>query len=152
MPFQTVSLAESLVDRRGGERSSATADPLMMRQPLHGLRLFVVEDEVLIAMLLEQMLEELGCTIVNLSGTVGQALDQVDKVAEKVDAAILDVNLGGERVYPVADALAARDVPFLFATGYGPSGLEERYPDRTVLSKPYVETSLVNALLRMRAS
>jgi CheY-like chemotaxis protein len=102
-------------------------------------------------MLLEQMLEELGCVVVNLSGTVAQALDQVEKVASKVDIAILDVNLGGERVYPVADALAERDVPFLFATGYGPAGLDDRYPDRTVLSKPYVEASLVNALLQARA-
>lgn len=124
----------------------------MSAEPLRGLRLFVVEDEALVAMLLEQMLEELGCVIVNLSGTVAQALDQVEKVAPKVDLAILDVNLGGERVYPVADALAARDVPFLFATGYGPSGLDDLYPDRTVLSKPYVESSLVNALLQVRAA
>lgn len=117
---------------------------------LSGLRLFVVEDEALVAMLLEQMLEDLGCEVVSLAGTVDQALGQVDQVAPRVDAAILDVNLGGERVYPVADALAERQVPFLFATGYGPSGLEDRYPDRTVLSKPYVEATLVKALLRMR--
>lgn len=117
---------------------------------LSGLRLFVVEDEALVAMLLEQMLEELGCEVVSLAGTVGQALDQVDKVASKVDAAILDVNLGGERVYPVADALAERHVPFLFATGYGPSGMEDRYPDRTVLAKPYVEATLIKALMEMR--
>jgi len=119
-------------------------------ESLSGLRLFVVEDEALVAMLLEQMLEELGCEVVSLAGTVNQALDQVDKVARRVDAAILDVNLGGERVYPVADALAERDVPFLFATGYGPSGLENRYPDRTVLAKPYVEATLIKALIEMR--
>lgn len=124
---------------------------MSIQEPLRGLRLFVVEDEALVAMLLEQMLEELGCVVVNLSGTVAQALDQVDKVAPKVDVAILDVNLGGERVYPVADALAARDVPFMFATGYGPEGLDDLYPDRTVLSKPYVEASLVNALLQVRS-
>ena len=124
----------------------------MSAEPLRGLRLFVVEDEALVAMLLEQMLEELGCVVVNLSGTVAQALDQVEKVASKVDIAILDVNLGGERVYPVADALAERDVPFLFATGYGPAGLDDLYPERTVLSKPYVEASLVNALLQAWAA
>ncbi|MBB4639891.1 response regulator [Rhizorhapis suberifaciens] len=124
---------------------------MTMPEPLRGLRLFVVEDEALVAMLLEQMLEDLGCEVVSLAGTVGQALDQVEKVAPRVDAAILDVNLGGERVYPVADALAAHDIPFLFATGYGPSGLDDRYPDSTVLSKPYVEATLVNALLQVRA-
>lgn len=119
-------------------------------ESLSGLRLFVVEDEALVAMLLEQMLEELGCEVVSLAGTVDQALHQVDIVARKVDAAILDVNLGGVRVYPVADALVARQVPFLFATGYGPSGLEDRYPDHTVLAKPYVEATLVKALIEMR--
>ncbi|HKR16209.1 response regulator [Rhizorhapis sp.] len=123
---------------------------MTMYEPLRGLRLFVVEDEALVAMLLEQMLEDLGCEVVSLAGTVGQALDQVERVAQKVDAAILDVNLGGERVYPVAEALAAHDVPFLFATGYGPSGLEDRYPEHMVLSKPYVEATLVNALLHVR--
>lgn len=123
---------------------------MLSGESLSGLRLFVVEDEALVAMLLEQMLEELGCEVVSLAGTVNQALDQVDTVAPKVDAAILDVNLGGERVYPVADALAELDVPFLFATGYGPSGLEDRYPDRTVLAKPYVEATLIKALIEMR--
>lgn len=115
--------------------------------PLDGLKLFVVEDEALVAMLLENLLDSLGCVVVDVAGSVAQAMRQMDRIAEEADAAILDVNLGTERVYPVADELVARGVPFLFATGYGPSGVGDRYPGHTVLSKPYTKNMLVNALV-----
>jgi hypothetical protein len=67
-----------------------------------------------------------------------------------MDVAILDVNLGDERVFPVADALMEKGVPFVFTTGYGPSGLEDRYPGRAVITKPYREATLVEALLDVR--
>jgi len=115
--------------------------------PLDGLKLFVVEDEALVAMLLENLLDSLGCIVIDVAGSVSQAMRQMDRIAGEADAAILDVNLGTERVYPVADELEARGVPFLFATGYGPSGVGERYPGHTVLSKPYTKHMLVNALV-----
>ena len=104
---------------------------------LEGLRVLIVEDETLIAMMLEDLLEEIGCRIAGAAATVGQALDQLVALGGQLDAAVLDVNLGGEKVYPVADALAAKGVPFMFATGYGTSGVSERYPERTVIAKPY---------------
>lgn len=119
---------------------------------LKGLRLFVVEDEALVAMLLENMLDDLGCVVVDIVGSVAQALQRIDDIAADVDAAILDVNLGRDRVYPVADALAERGVPFVFATGYGPEGTSEKYPDRAVLSKPYNMRTLGEALTRLAST
>lgn len=113
---------------------------------LEGLRVLIVEDETLIAMMLEDLLGEIGCRIAGAAATVGQALDQLVALGGQVDAAVLDVNLGGEKVYPVADALATRGVPFMFATGYGTSGVSERYPERTVIAKPYRLSTLSQAL------
>lgn len=113
---------------------------------VEGLRLFLVEDELLVAMLLEDMLGDLGCVVVDVAGTLDQALDWVDRISADADGAILDVNLGGEQVFPVADALAERRVPFLFATSYGRRGVAARYPDATVLEKPYGLEELARAL------
>jgi len=109
-----------------------------------GLRLFVVEDEALVAMLLEEMLADLGCTVVGVAGNVGDALGRLSHTA--ADGAVLDVNVGGEKVFPVADALAERGVPFVFATGYGGSGLDQRYPNAPVLTKPYSTDELMRVL------
>ncbi len=117
--------------------------------PFDGFRLFVVEDEALVAMVLETMLDSLGCRVVGIAGSVAQAMHRIEHVAASVDAAILDVNLGNERVFPVADALASRGVPFLFATGFG-HNVGDRYPDHVVLAKPYTKDSLAQALAAMR--
>jgi CheY-like chemotaxis protein len=100
-----------------------------------GRRILVVEDEFLIRMLLEDMLDELGYSIAGVAGRVGEATE-IAKAGE-FDVAILDVNLDGEDVYPVADILAGRGVPFLFVTGYGGRGLPEPYRDRPTLQKPF---------------
>lgn len=113
---------------------------------LQGLRLFVVEDEALVAILLEDMLADLGCVVTGVAGSIHQALTRIDAVAAEADGAILDVNIGGEKVYPVADALAERGVPFMFATGYGSIGLGDRYPQAVVLAKPYGPNALASAL------
>lgn len=118
----------------------------MASESLEGLRLFVVEDESLVAMLLEGMLEELGCEVVDVAGSLDQALASLDNIVGEAHAAILDVNLGGEMVYPLADKLAERRVPFLFATGYGRAGVASRYPGAPVLAKPYRHEDLAAAL------
>jgi CheY-like chemotaxis protein len=120
--------------------------------PLTGLRLLVVEDEAMVAMLIEDMLTELGCVVIDVAGTVSTAVNAVDAKGRMLDGAILDVNLGGEKVFPVADALAMRGVPFVFATGYGPAGLNDRYPGVVTLAKPFrlsaLEQVLVTAMAR----
>ncbi len=95
-------------------------------------RIMVVEDEVLIGMVLVDQLQELGLATVGPFSRVADAL----KCEEDVDAAILDVNLGGEAVYPVADMLSARGIPFVFMTGYGSASIDPRYAAVPVLQKP----------------
>ncbi len=112
---------------------------------LYGLRVLVVEDEAMVAMMLEDMLEEFGCIIAGVAGTVAQAMERVQGNGV-IDAAILDVNLGGEKIYPVADALVAREVPFVFSTGYGPGDLSLRYPQSQTLAKPYEADALAGVL------
>ena len=102
---------------------------------LNGLRVLVVEDQMLIAEVLEECLYDLHCQVVGPTGTVEAALRLVH--AYPVDAAILDVNLGSETVYPVAEALEARNVPFVFTTGYGEMSLPEQWRAKPRLAKPY---------------
>lgn len=116
---------------------------------LRGLKVLVVEDELLVAMVIEETLAEFGCVVAGVAATVAQALGQVQAVAD-LDAAILDVNLGGEKVFPVADALRARKVPFVFSTGYGPADLAQRYPESRLLGKPYTPDALAAALAALR--
>ncbi|HYC02038.1 MAG TPA: response regulator [Azospirillaceae bacterium] len=125
----------------------------MRRCPdLAGLRILVVEDEVLVAINLELLLEEIGCTVAATAHRVAPALETVAALGGTEDApdiAVLDVNIAGEMVFPVADALADRGIPFLFATGYGRAvlaGAGERHADCPVLQKPYSRLQLATAL------
>lgn len=108
-------------------------------------KIFVVEDETLVLFNLEDILEDLGFTIVGEAMWIDQAQELAASV-EQPDAAILDVNIGGSAVFPVARILADRGVPILFATGYGRDGLSEEWRDRPVVSKPYTQNDISNAL------
>jgi CheY-like chemotaxis protein len=116
---------------------------------LSGLRVLVVEDEALVALQLEDMLTGLGCTVVGPASRVGQALQLLH--GQPIDAAVLDVNIAGELVYPVADELTSRGLPYIFATGYGASGLTEAYRGRPVLEKPFPKKALLRAMLESLA-
>jgi CheY-like chemotaxis protein len=111
---------------------------------LTGRRILVVEDEMLLMMNVESLLEDLGCTAISSAATAAAALALIDE--RGFDAAMLDVNLGGEKSYAVADALAARCIPFLFATGYADHGGRTDLLDRPILRKPYLATDLAAAL------
>ncbi|MFN2644452.1 MAG: ATP-binding protein [Burkholderiales bacterium] len=102
-------------------------------RPLVGLRVLVVEDESLIAMLVEDLLTQLGCTLAGTMSSLDKALQAAGR--RDIDVALLDVDLGGEPVYPVADALQARGIPFVFMSGYG--GLHERWRDTPIVQKPF---------------
>lgn len=115
-----------------------------MTADLKGRRVLVVEDEMLVAMLMEDMLVELGCEPVGPASDIESALRLA--VEETLDMAILDVNLNGRPSYPVADALAARGIPFIFATGYGANGLSEGYGHTPTLQKPFQQHDLARVL------
>jgi CheY-like chemotaxis protein len=104
-------------------------------------KVLIVEDEALVSMLLEAMLEDAGCDVVGPAPRVSAGVALVTS-GEAMDAAILDVNVAGEQVFPVAEALAARGVPFAFASGYGEGGVPEMWRDRPVLQKPFGEPEL----------
>ena len=115
---------------------------------LAGRHILLVEDEMMVAMLLESALESAGCAVIS-AGHVEQAT--LLAAESEVDAAVLDVNLHGKRSYPVADLLIARGIPFVFSTGYGDVDLLKLYPGRPVLAKPYRAAELVTALLSVLA-
>ena len=110
-----------------------------------GRRILVVEDEMMIAMLVEDMLSDLGCRVVGPAYNFESALEMA-RTVEGVDAAILDVNLAGQPVFDVADALRERGVPAIFSTGYGEAGLREVDRKSPVLQKPFRTVELIDAL------
>jgi CheY-like chemotaxis protein len=116
---------------------------------LDGLRLLLVEDEALVAMLIHDIVSDAGALVVGAAPNVEAAISVIE--SELVDGAILDVNLGGERVDPVADVLSARKIPFLFLTGYGRSGIAERFPTATVVSKPFEDAQFLAIASRVLA-
>ena len=112
--------------------------------PLTGLRLLVVEDEALVAMALEDMLDDLGCVVVDVAGTLARGVKLAAELS--IDGAILDINLGGEKVFPVAERLVERGVPFVFSTGYDLRGVPEAFRSRPALQKPFRADALAQAL------
>ena len=107
-------------------------------------RILIVEDEPFIALTLEDMLDELGFALVGTVSSVTEALEIAGR--EQVDCALLDVNLGSEKIDPVADLLARRGCPFIFTTGYGRSGIPAAHSERPVLQKPFRMDDLSNVL------
>lgn len=116
----------------------------MTREALAGLRVLLVEDESLVAMLIETILEDAGCAVVGPAGRVAEGLALLAE--REVDAALLDVNVGGEEVFAVAEALAGRGIPFAFSSGYGAAGLPPEWSDRPVVAKPFDEAGVLGAL------
>lgn len=104
-----------------------------------------MEDESLVAMQLEDMLEDLGCEVVGFAMRVPKAIEMLDRLAD-VDVAILDVNIAGEKIYPVARVLKRRGVPIVFATGYGRGGMLEEWHSYPVLQKPYTSEQVAEMM------
>ena len=146
-----------------GDAGSGTIDNQPSRQPIGetalnmaapakdaaaaSRRVLVVEDEMLIGMLLEDMLAEMGHVVVAVISRVNDALAAVQR--EAFDVAILDVHLNGQPVFPVAEALIERGIPFVFATGYGERGLPEQYRSRPILQKPFAKDDLARTMAQL---
>jgi CheY-like chemotaxis protein len=122
---------------------------VMARNPPHGLnglRILVVEDTLMLAETLSDQLEECGCQVVGPAAHLkrGVALAQT----ERLDGALLDVNLNGERCFPIAEVLVARSIPFAFLTGYGDAAILPRFKHIPRLDKPYTSSALETLLER----
>lgn len=120
---------------------------LAMDKLLSGRRVLVVEDEMLILMMIEDMLADLGCESVTSAAAVEQAIALID--GQNFDAAMLDMNLNGNNSFAVASALAARNIPFVFSTGYSGQSMKDEYRSRPVLKKPFTEKELQTVLTRL---
>jgi CheY-like chemotaxis protein len=110
---------------------------------LAGLTVLIVEDEPIVAMMVEDMLEELGCAVAGSAANVDEGLSLAGQGG--FDIALLDVNLNGRRSDPIAEALARSGTPFIYATGYGAAAVEAEHGER-VLQKPYTIGQLADAL------
>lgn len=108
---------------------------------LAGKRILVVEDEAMVAVMVEDMLNDLGAIVVGPAGSISEGLTLANQ--EDLDAALLDINVRSERIDPVADKLRARNIPIVFATGYGTAHLRD---GSTMIQKPYTQEKLAEAL------
>ncbi|UVK54802.1 response regulator [Mesorhizobium sp. AR02] len=113
-------------------------------------RVLIVEDEILVAMLIEDMLIELGFAVVGPAMRLQHALKMAQE--ESLDLAVLDVNLANEQSFPVARALQQRGIPFIFATAYGSKGLNDRFQEVITLQKPFELHQLKHAISSVLAS
>jgi DNA-binding response OmpR family regulator len=107
-------------------------------------RVLVVEDEAMIAMLIEDMVHDFGSEVVGPAAKMAHAIKLAQSA--ELDAAILDINVDGSVIYPVADILSTRGIPFIFATGYGSTALPARFCNAPTLPKPFSYQSLADAL------
>ncbi len=113
---------------------------------LRGMRVLVVEDDSLICMMIEDFLGDLGCKVAATAAQLDDGLAKARTTA--IDVAVLDINLDGQLSYPIALELKGRAIPFLFATGYGQSGVPLDFKTAPVLSKPFGMQDLQMALCR----
>src|SRR6185503_20915281 len=117
-----------------------------MDKLLSGRSILIIEDEMLILMMIEDMLADLGCKSVSVASKIGPAITLID--GQVFDAAMVDLNLSGVESYPIADALVARDVPYFFSTGSSVANIKDGYRDQDVLKKPFTFEQLGNMLSR----
>ena len=111
---------------------------------LPGRRVLVIEDESMVMMLLQDMLEDIGCVVVGSASRLPEAIEKARSLA--FDVAILDIDLDGKQTFPIAELLAERGVRFAFATGYGVASLPPGFSGRPVLQKPFQQQELERVL------
>ncbi|HTH97100.1 MAG TPA: response regulator [Stellaceae bacterium] len=109
------------------------------------IRVLIVEDEIAVSMVMEDMLIDAGCIVVGSADRIETALAIAE--TETIDVALLDVNLAGKAIQPVADTLSRREVPFVFTTGYGDASQVTGHSSRPVLRKPFTHRQLCDIVL-----
>lgn len=140
----SLRIASSFPPADGGSSATRSAASQLRSGVLDGARVLIVEDEFMVAALLEDTLQAFGCEVVGPAARIDEALALLER--EEIDAAVLDVNIAGEQVFPVADVLERRGIPFVFATAYGRGGVAEAHRTHEILQKPYELRSLRRAL------
>ena len=143
----SIPAAQIVASPPAAETPAPVPDNDRERPSLAGMRLLVVEDELLVSMLVEEILGELGATVAGPYGRLADGLAAAK--AERFDGAILDLNLAGEHADPLADLLLARGVPFVFITGYQRDSLDRRYANVPILQKPIDAAALESVLLTL---
>jgi CheY-like chemotaxis protein len=119
----------------------------MTQDSFSGIRVFLVEDEALVAMMLEDMLLDLGCEIAATASSVTEAVSSAAEV--QVDLAILDLNLNGRSSLPAADILDRRNIPVIFSSGYTLTGTRQMPASSATLVKPFEQAELVRAMRKV---
>jgi CheY-like chemotaxis protein len=112
--------------------------------PLNGRRVLVIEDESMVTMFIQDTLADIGCEVAGVASRLNEALEKARTLA--FDVAILDVNLDGEQTFPIAEALLARGMPFVLATGYSATSLPAALQRAPILQKPFRQSDLEQAL------
>lgn len=112
-------------------------------------RVLIVEDEVLIALMLQDMLDDAGLKVEAVANSLEAGIELATRVS--VDVAVLDINLNGEEVYPIAEILRGRGIPFVFSTGYGAGGVRADFDGAPRVVKPYQQDQLVATLQKLMA-
>lgn len=115
-----------------------------MADTMPACRVLIVEDEMLIAMMLQDMVSDAGLEVEGVANSLNAGIDLASKA--DIDLAILDVNLNGEEVYPVAEILKQRGIPFIFSTGYGAGGLKSGFDGTPQVVKPFQQKLLMAAV------
>jgi two-component sensor histidine kinase/CheY-like chemotaxis protein len=141
VPLREAAIAPGQSSSRTKEEAPETAPAA---KSVIDLRVLLVEDEALVAMMMQDVLEDLGCTIFGPYRTLASAVEAAKD--EAVDLALLDINLGDELVYPAAEILAARGVRFVFLTGYDNDHVDTRFRYASVLQKPFDREALQRVL------
>jgi CheY-like chemotaxis protein len=136
-----MSVSDAPTPRSGGASGDAPQRP---GDPLLGRRVLIVEDDPFIALALEETLTDFGLIVAGAAMNVPQAL--VLAQSAEFDLALLDVNIGQDRIDPVADAIHARGIPFVFTTGCGRAGLPEAYLEQAIVEKPFYVEEMLRAL------
>jgi DNA-binding response OmpR family regulator len=121
---------------------------LMSDKPLLNYNIFVAEDDYLLAIVMEEILGDAGATVVGPAPNIAKAMSVIGQ-SRRIDAALLDVNLGGELVYPVADLLRERQVPIILTTGYDSTSLDPAYTEISICEKPFEPQELVEKLVQL---
>jgi CheY-like chemotaxis protein len=137
-------VASTAIERALGICLLQQRDCGLMKSISRNVSVLLVEDEALIRMMFAGMIEELGHTVVAEAGNIADALNHAKSADFSV--AILDINLAGYRIDPVAEIIDGRGLPFIFASGYGSKGLPEKFCDRPVLQKPFLTERLGKAI------